>query len=60
MREASRAGVGAIGVTWGFQAPETLLGGKPFRLAEKPADLSNAVTDYFNFKKMIKNKIINL
>ena len=50
MREAEHTGVEAIGVTWGFHKPETLLIGKPFRLVDKPADLLGAVADYFKFK----------
>lgn len=47
MREATHAGVEAVGVTWGFHKPETLLKGEPFRLVDKPADLLIAVADYF-------------
>jgi len=47
MHEASRVGVGSIGITWGFHSPETLLKGKPFRLANKPNELLTAVSDYF-------------
>src|SRR3990167_5395120 len=47
MHEAAKMSVGSIGITWGFNAPETLLRGKPFRLVEKPKDLLTAVADYF-------------
>jgi len=47
MHEAEKMSVGAIGVAWGFHAPETLLRGKPFRLVEKSNDLLAAVSDYF-------------
>jgi phosphoglycolate phosphatase len=45
--EAEKMGIGAIGITWGFHTPETLLRGKPFLLVEKPKELLTAVTDYF-------------
>ncbi|OGZ06520.1 MAG: hypothetical protein A2942_04910 [Candidatus Lloydbacteria bacterium RIFCSPLOWO2_01_FULL_50_20] len=51
MREAQRVDVVAIGVTWGFHAPETLLRGEPFRLVEKPNDLLSVVSDYFKVSK---------
>jgi phosphoglycolate phosphatase len=47
MREAEKAGVGAIGVTWGFHARKTLERGMPFRLIDTPQELSTAVSDYF-------------
>lgn len=47
MHEATRVGVGTIGVVWGFHTPETLLKGKPFRLVEKPSDILLVVSDYF-------------
>jgi len=47
MHEAEKMSVGAIGVAWGFNAPETLLRGKPFRIVEKPNNLLAAVSDYF-------------
>jgi HAD superfamily hydrolase (TIGR01509 family) len=47
MKEATRAGVSSIGVTWGFQRKKNLLLGKPFRIAEKPADLSMIISEYF-------------
>lgn len=52
MREASHVGIGAIGITWGFHASETLRKGKPFRLVEKPNDLLSAVSDYFHKKEI--------
>lgn len=48
MREANEAGVGAIGVVWGFQKPETLLRGSPFRIVQGPEELPVAVSDYFS------------
>ena len=51
MHEAEKMGVGAIGITWGFHALETLLRGKPFRLVEKPNDLLTAAVDYFKVLK---------
>ena len=47
MHEAEKMKVGAIGITWGFHTPETLLRGKPFRLVGKPSDLLAAIADYF-------------
>ena len=47
MHEAKAAGVGAIGVSWGFHSHETLVKGEPFRIVEKPEDISPAVSDYF-------------
>lgn len=47
MREAEKMKVGAIGITWGFHAPDTLLKGKPFRLVDKPKDILTSVEDYF-------------
>ncbi len=51
MREATRAGVKSIGVTWGFHKPETLLRGEPFGLVEKPIELSTATGGYFKLQK---------
>jgi phosphoglycolate phosphatase-like HAD superfamily hydrolase len=48
MREAEKMKVGAIGVTWGFHTPDTLLRGKPFRIVEGPTGLLKAVPDYFS------------
>ena len=47
MREAQKTKVGTIGVSWGFHKIETLLFGKPFRIANKPSDLLVAISDYF-------------
>jgi len=47
MHEAEKAGVGAIGVTWGFHASETLERGDPYRLVKSPRDLQAAISDYF-------------
>ncbi len=48
IREAERAGVRSIGVSWGFQSPDTLAQGRPFRIARKPQDLVSAIEDYFS------------
>ncbi|MEK7150929.1 MAG: HAD hydrolase-like protein [Patescibacteria group bacterium] len=48
IREATKTGVGAIGVTWGFHDRKTLLHGNPFRLVERSADIVLVVADYFN------------
>ena len=50
MREAARMGVQSIGVTWGFQRKESLLKGKPFFIAEKPEELPDIVSRYFEQK----------
>jgi phosphoglycolate phosphatase-like HAD superfamily hydrolase len=47
MREASSCGVSSIGVAWGFQKKENLLGAKPFKIVENPKELILAVYDYF-------------
>lgn len=47
MREAEETGVAAIGVTWGFQERETLEKGDPFTLVQKPAELPQAIDDFF-------------
>ena len=47
MREANLSGVGAIGVSWGFHARETLAKGEPFRIVDNPVGIVSAVSDYF-------------
>ncbi|MFZ1075191.1 MAG: HAD hydrolase-like protein [Minisyncoccia bacterium] len=47
IREARGADVDSIAVTWGFQTPDTLREGKPFRLVEAPNEIPVAVSDYF-------------
>lgn len=47
MREAANVGIQSIGVTWGFQKKENLLKGKPFRIAEKPEELLDIVSNCF-------------
>jgi phosphoglycolate phosphatase-like HAD superfamily hydrolase len=47
MREAEAAGVGAIGVPWGFHSRETLETGRPFRIVERPEDIPGAIAQYF-------------
>lgn len=47
MLEAEKTGVGAIGVSWGFQEQETLLRGKPFTIVQKPSELYLAISEYF-------------
>lgn len=48
MREAREAGVGSIGVSWGFQKPEVLFHGDSFRIIQKPEELPLAISDYFS------------
>ena len=47
MKEASKAGIISIGVSWGFQKKENLLKGKPFSIAGKPKELLRIISDYF-------------
>ncbi|MBI2611050.1 HAD family hydrolase [Candidatus Kaiserbacteria bacterium] len=47
MREAKAAGVGAIGVSWGFHSRETLEKGEPFCVVEKLDEIPSAVSRYF-------------
>ena len=47
MREAKAAGVGAIGVSWGFHPRETLQKGEPLRVVESPKEIVPAVDSYF-------------
>ena len=47
MEEAKAAEVGAIGVSWGWHSRETLEKGNPFRIVEMPAEIPQAVSDYF-------------
>lgn len=47
IREAAHHSMGAIAVTWGFHTRETLEKGVPFRIVEKPAELPDAVNEYF-------------
>lgn len=48
MREAEQAGVGAIGVLWGFHDRDTLQNGNPFRIIKNPEELLTAVSDHFS------------
>jgi phosphoglycolate phosphatase len=47
MREAKRAKVGTIAVSWGFHSVETLLKGGPFRIVERPEEIAPAIEHYF-------------
>lgn len=47
MREAEKAGVGSIGVSWGFHDTETLERGEPFRIVERPEEITPSVREYF-------------
>ena len=51
MREAKAADVGAIGVAWGFHSRETLAKGEPFRIVERPEEISPAISAYFASEK---------
>jgi phosphoglycolate phosphatase len=51
MREAARCGIASIGVEWGVQKKENLRKANPFRIVEKPEELFQAVSDYFNTLK---------
>lgn len=43
LREAAHAGVKAVGVSWGFQAPEQLRLGEPITIVHSPAELKQAI-----------------
>jgi len=47
IREASHSGVGAIAVSWGFNTKETLSKGNPYKIVEKPEELTSAISSYF-------------
>ncbi|QQG38280.1 MAG: HAD family hydrolase [Candidatus Kaiserbacteria bacterium] len=47
MKEAKLAGVGSVGVSWGFHSKETLEKGKPFRIVEAPAEIPTAIGDFY-------------
>ncbi len=53
MREATQAGVGSIGVSWGFHEHERLQKGNPFRIVDHPHELPPAVDEYFARKETI-------
>lgn len=47
IQEASAAGVGAIGVTWGFHTRATLEKGVPSCIVDTPESIPIAISDYF-------------
>jgi len=47
MREAQAHGMGTIASSWGVHPRETLEKGIPFRILNAPAELPDAVDDYF-------------
>lgn len=47
MREAEKADVGTIGVSWGFHEHERLQKGNPFKIVDHPHELPGAVNTYF-------------
>lgn len=47
IREATAAGVGAIGVSWGFHEHQRLENGNPFKIIDHPHELPGAVEEYF-------------
>jgi HAD superfamily hydrolase (TIGR01549 family) len=47
MREAQAHGMGTIASSWGVHPRETLERGVPFRILNSPAELPDAVDDYF-------------
>jgi phosphoglycolate phosphatase len=47
IREAKEHAMGAIGVSWGMHTHETLGQGIPFRIVDTPAELPDAISDYF-------------
>jgi len=48
IREAKEHETGIVACPWGFHTREMLEEGIPFRIVNKPADLSDAVADYFS------------
>jgi phosphoglycolate phosphatase len=50
LKEASRSGVRAVGVTWGYNKVEILHRGPYYRLVNTPKEIPIAVNDYFNQK----------
>lgn len=53
MREAAAMQVGAIGVTWGWHTREALGKGAPYRIVDTPAEITAAVTDYFDAPRRV-------
>lgn len=56
MKEASGVGVGIIGVGWGFQPRERLERGSAFRIVDTPAELPDAIEDYFTRQQVVHNE----
>jgi phosphoglycolate phosphatase len=52
MREAKEHRIGAIAVSWGWHSHGTLEKGIPFRIVDTPAELPDAVDDYFAGDRM--------
>jgi phosphoglycolate phosphatase-like HAD superfamily hydrolase len=48
LREAAHHSMGAIAVSWGFHGRDRLEQGVPFRIVDKPAELADAVNEYFS------------
>lgn len=47
IREAAHHAIGSIACAWGFHSHETLQKGIPFRIIDEPAQLPDAVNEYF-------------
>jgi len=47
LREAEKAGVGAIAVSWGFHSHETLQRGAPMKIIDSPKNLLATIDSYF-------------
>jgi phosphoglycolate phosphatase len=47
IREAKQSRVQAIAVSWGFHEKNVLLQGKPYSIAHRPEDITQAVKRYF-------------
>ncbi|HSX24872.1 MAG TPA: HAD family hydrolase [Candidatus Andersenbacteria bacterium] len=45
MKEASKAGIKSVGVTWGYQSRETLEKGNPASIVEKPEEIIAAANE---------------
>lgn len=53
MREAEKAGIGIIAVSWGFNKREQLAKGSPFTIVDHPHELPQAVEKYFSNSSQI-------
>lgn len=47
MREARKAEVGSIGVSWGFHGKDALKEAEPFRVVDTPIEIIESIREYF-------------